>query len=246
MRVRPCLLPIVLLASLPLLVQAAGAVPPEVAAYVLALADCRKASAPVSLEPLFEAAGRAGRALTMAPAAGQEAPIESLSEAEFQALERQLEGMVVNREEILVAAPDPNFFFALAKDRGRAADVRFFEAYRQTQPDGVWAAYLEPVTDYSACTRYGALTLVTLYGEWERYQKDFPQSYVEPARRFRNEIAGALAQPGCACGSVDTIARELRAFLRAYPNAAIAPAVRARLASIEAGTSTERPSCRPG
>src|SRR5438552_9843119 len=82
---------------------------------------------------------------------GRDTVLEGISDEEFTRLQRELPGVLVNREEIVFIKPDVDYFSKLAAARGDAADRAFFSALKQTYPDSVWPAYVEQQTDYSGC-----------------------------------------------------------------------------------------------
>ena len=69
------------------------------------------------------------------------AVLESLSDEEFTRV-NAIEGMVVNREEVVFVRPDVEYFRGLARARGDAADRAFFAALKATYPDSVWENYV--------------------------------------------------------------------------------------------------------
>lgn len=56
--------------------------------------------------------------------------LESLTDAEYAALEKKMKGYVINREEVLIIDPDLKFFSDLSRRKGTTADVAFFNLLR--------------------------------------------------------------------------------------------------------------------
>lgn len=196
----------------------------EVNAYRDELARVERASEPVSLEPLFSAAGEVKE--TLLPV------IEDLSAEEFAEVERTLRGLVVNREEVLLAEPDAAFFFELARKHGRPADLAFFRVWRATFPGSVWPSYLEQQTDVSGCTRYGAGELVARYADWRAFQRRFPDAYRAAVRERLKDIEREITEGTCACGGKEETLAELRTFAE-------------RFGHLRADTSAMRYECAP-
>jgi hypothetical protein len=175
---------------------------------------------------------------------GNETVSDSLSEEEVQHL-RTLPGIVVAGE-LNSASPDKQFFATLAQAHGTAADRQFFQTLNYVSPPDAWAMYLEGVSDFGACTRYGSGTLIEAYRRWDQFQKQYPGRYVQPSTSAVNDIAEELTHPLCACGNIASVTQELDSFVKAFPAAPLSARVSATARSIRADPSTVRTSCRPG
>lgn len=55
-----------------------------------------------------------------------------------------------------------------------------------------------------------------------------------------------MARSTCACGDRESVEAGLERFLKSFPRSPVAPAVRARLEQVRAGTSDFRFRCQPG
>lgn len=159
--------------------------------------------------------------------------MEGLSESDYALLEKKMKGFTVNRDEILFINLDSKFFAALSKTHGTPADNAFFSLMRQIRPENVWAAYLEPQTDYSGCTIYGNGLLTRLYGKALYFKKSYPKSYVSDINEEIDKILEEFPEAGCACGNRESVLREYRLFIKTFPTDKNTPTIRKRLAKIE-------------
>jgi hypothetical protein len=171
--------------------------------------------------------------------------LETLSLAEFERLGRELPGVLFGREESPLVKLDPEFFLDLAGRYGDAADRAFFAAYKETYPDGVWAAYLQPRTDYSGCTVFGSGRLVGAYRRWSSFSLEFRDRYA--ARTVAElEQVGQQLQSTCACADATSVEQELQQFLLTFPQSSIFGPIRDRLQAIRGGRSKIRFHCTSG
>jgi hypothetical protein len=179
---------------------------------------------------------------------GQTLPrvMESLSDREFQQLQRDLPGAIVNREEVVFVEPDVDYFVKLAAARGDAADRRFFAAFKMTFPESVWPAYIEQQTDYSGCTAFGSGKLVEAYRVWSQFQNDYPNRYASAVRKELDRISRELTDSTCACGDLPAIQSELQRFIRMFPSSSIRAKVEERLNALTLGKSDIRVRCISG
>ena len=177
---------------------------------------------------------------------GKLSVLESLPEADFAWLE-QLPGLYVQRIEVLVVNPVPDFFVALAARVGDEADRRFASALADTYPNAKWPVYVEPRTDYSGCTAFGEGKLLDTYLLWSAMERDFADRYVTQVSLERGRIRDKITRSTCACGDVASVVREFEAIAAALdPADAILPPVRERLSKVQEGRSNIRFGCIPG
>jgi len=172
--------------------------------------------------------------------------IESLSDGEFQQLQRDLPGAIANREEVVFVEPDVDYFVKLAASRGTAADRRFFAALKIVYPESVWPAYIEQQTDCSGCTAFGTGKLVEAYRVWSEFQTAFPDRYGTAVRNELNRVSHEVTESTCACGDATSIQRELERFIQMFPTSAIRAKVEERLNALQAGKSDIRARCISG
>src|SRR5262245_7578500 len=172
--------------------------------------------------------------------------LESLSDRDFQQLERDLPGAIVNREEVLFVEPEVDYFVKIAAAQGDAADRRFFAALKMTYPESVWPSYMEQQTDYSGCTAFGSGKLVEAYRLWSQFQTDLPNRYAGAVRKELDRVSRELAESTCACGDPMSIQSELRRFIQMFPNSPIRPTVEERLNALKTGKSDIRAGCISG
>lgn len=172
--------------------------------------------------------------------------LEALSDAEFQRVERSLAGVLINREEVVFVTADPDYFSRLAASAGDSSDRAFFNTLKLTYPNGVWASYKTQQTDYSGCTAFGDGKLVDAYRAWSSFQRRFPNRYRARSSEELASIGTELTESTCACGDRGSVEREMRQFVRVFPKAAIAAAVRERLSGLAGGRSNIRLRCLSG
>jgi hypothetical protein len=214
-----------------------------VSVYVRELGKLHSRSQGASLERVFTAA------LDIRQLLGGRSPdqpsIEDLPAEEFAALERALVGIILNREEVILAEPDAQYFWRLASEYGNAVDRNFFALFRATFPDGVWPVYLSQQTDFSGCTEFGKGHLVRSYREWSRFKASHPRRYQREVQRLIDEIQDEVLST-CACGDRDSVLRELREFAAAFPRSPVNKAVQDRIRDLEQGSSEIRFDCSSG
>lgn len=159
--------------------------------------------------------------------------LESLNATDYSLLERKMEGFVVNREEIVYIKPDLKYFAQLAKTHGTKADIAFFALMREIRPDDVWAAYIEPQTDYSGCTIYGNGLLTKLYGKALQFRKNYPKAFAVDINEEIDKILEEFPESGCACGNRNSVIKEFRLFIKTFPKNKNTPEIKKRLANLE-------------
>jgi hypothetical protein len=212
-------------------------------AYRAALAALEARKAGATLEKVF------GRALAVHDAllaSADNSSLEGLTPDAFAQLQRDLRGLVVNREETLIVQPDADFFLSLAERVGTPADRRFFSAYKRTYANSVWPMYVEQQTDYSGCTRFGEGMLVGAYRLWLDVLRELPGAYNAPAELEWLKVEHELATSTCACGDRSSVERELQQFLDDFPAAPVRSVVAQRLREIKEGRSNIRLQCISG
>jgi hypothetical protein len=156
------------------------------------------------------------------------------------------DGIILNREEVLVAEPDPKFFLSLARHRGGPVDVSFFQNYAATRPDGAWKSYRDQQTDVTGCTNFANGELVKRYGGWHAFQSAHPRAYSSAVRKELAAIETEVSESTCACGARSGVLRELERFVQAFPNTAVTAKVRSRVRAIRASKSSIRFHCQSG
>jgi hypothetical protein len=171
--------------------------------------------------------------------------LESLPDKEFERLQRDLPGTIVNREEVIFVEPDLDYFTKLA-NRGDSADRAFFLALKATYPDSVWPVYLDQQTDYSGCTRFGSMSLVDTYRAWADFQHRFPGRYAAGAKKEINAVIEHFTTSTCACGDLASVAVEMQQFLRIFPTSSTRAKIDRRLQALRARRSEIRARCVSG
>lgn len=217
-----------------------------VGSYRAALNGAKASRTPGALEATLERLDAVREALMRVHENGSSTLLETLSEADFQRLERDLPGVLLNREEILFVKPDPDYFLDFAATHGDGADRSFFAAYKQTYPDGVWPVYVSSQTDYSGCTAFGEGGLVAAYRTWADYRRTHSRRYVALSQAETERVSSELTESTCACGNAASVKKELQQFLRAFARSPIAGSVRNRLRALQDGRSGIRLRCHSG
>ena len=172
--------------------------------------------------------------------------MEAMKEDEFEALRKQLPGLVLNRDEVLIAEPEPSYFLDLAQRYGGPKDRAFFTLLGRIHPDSVWPVYIEQQTDYSGCTRFGQGAVVDSYRRWRHFRNEFPRAYVRFVARGLSDIDDHVSQSTCACGDAESTARELGEFAASFPDSPAAGAAAARARAIREHRSPIRFHCVSG
>lgn len=226
-----------------ILTIALAATLPEVAAWHDAVK--RAESKQGSVERAFEAARDVHRALFLIR--GRDMVIEALPDAEFENLARELlPGILINRDEVILAQPDAKFFLDLARKHGDAADVSFFENYLATFPDSVWPSYIVQQTDVTGCRDFGNGELVKRYAGWRKFRAAHPRRYAGEVSERMKLIESEVAESTCACGDSASVLGALQRFLKSFPDASVAKKVRARIDAIRNSKSKIRFNCLSG
>jgi hypothetical protein len=220
--------------------DAVTTVPEAVERYARDMDVAMRSSGPIALEPVFEEG--------LAAAKGLDRDLERFDEPTYRKVQGMMAGFLVDREEAIVVGPHADFFLKLAREKGTSVDRAFFEAQKETYPDGPWwPAYMEPRTDFQGCVIFDGRTLTALYGVWVAFQKSYPERYRAAAQQ---ELAQIEGEPGlgstCACGGEEEVQKELENFLKAFPNSPLAAKVAARLQTLKKHASGIRFHCTPG
>jgi hypothetical protein len=192
--------------------------------YAELLAQWQQNPSPQSFEPVL-VQGQAVASAYMALA-------EPMDNASFDALVKKMQGYLVLREPITVAAPDPAWLYEQAQQHGGPADIAFFDLMRQTL-NGYWPVTMERLDDQTGCTRYGLLDLVKLYGSWKDFQRQYPQAYKDalysPDLLLLWDIEDQLLNSKAACEGAASVIKEFEAFMQTYPDSKLVPQIRRRL-----------------
>jgi len=206
--------------------------------YSSAIKTAESGASPGGIEAAFSAARPVQEALVR--------KLEDLTDEQFKRLKQELQGLIVNREEIVFIKVDVEYFTKLAAARGKETDRAFFSALKATYPNSIWPVYVEQQTDYSGCTRFGSMSLVETYRVWSEFQRRFPNSYVTAAKREADAVLDELLESTCACGATAGTEQELEQFLRSFPVSPVRARIDERLKAIRDRRSDIRPGCVSG
>jgi hypothetical protein len=215
--------------------------PHSVEAYASAMNELRTSRGKSPIEPVFEAGMQASPEV--------QAILPDLSEAQYQQVQRQMNGFIVVREAIVVVRPSVDYFKSLARKSGTKADRAFFDIYARTEPDGngPFPAYIQQQTGETGCTRFddGKL-MVDLYRGWLTFRTTYPDAYASEAQGEIDSLDAELLSGICTCENAQKTTAGLQAFVKAFPDLPIAPKIEHRIAQIRSGKSSFRFDCHAG
>ena len=215
-------------------------IPTEVADYASAMDKLRTSHGKGQIAPVFEAG------MQVSPQV--QAVLPDLSEAQYQEVQRKMQGFIVVREAFIVVRPSVDYFKALANKQGTKADRAFFDIYSRTEPDGngPFPAYIQQQTGESGCTRFDGKLMSDLYGGWMSFRTAYPDDYASEAQGEIDSLETELISGICSCDNADKTAAGLQAFVKAFPNLPITPKIKTRIARIHSGKSGFRFNCHAG
>lgn len=214
--------------------------PAAIDAYRAALSAVEQVTTPVSLEPLLGAAHAAQDDLMDIQDDGDRAWLEVLGEEEYAALKAELRGLRLSRGYDVYAQPDGGFLLQLAQAHGRPADQAFFRLYRDLWDADLLPRYLSAGNRPTPCVRFGEGVLPELYAGWRDYARRYPEAYIEFTNQTLRDLEEAVGLGVCACGDERSVERELKGFVKRFPNTPVAPQIRGRLQELK-----EDPNLRP-
>ena len=212
-------------------------------AYGNAIAAAESAVAPGAIESALEVLDDLRELLQADVPGGTRSVLESLPEHDFARLE-ELPGVFVQRIEVLVVSPEPDFFLELSARVGDGADRRFASALAAAHRNAKWHVYVQPQTDYAGCTLFGEGRLLETYLAWSAMERDFPDRYVTAVARERHSVEDRITRSTCACGNRASVVEGLERIAAALTAAdPILAAVEERLAALYDGRSNMRFGC---
>ena len=192
------------------------------------------------IEPVFEAGMKASPQV--------QAVLPDLSEAQYQEIQRQMQGFMVVRQEPTVVRPSVDYFRTLARKQGTKADRAFFAVYSRTEPDGngPFPAYIQQQTDETGCTRFDGKLMVDLYRGWMTFRTTYPDAYTSEAQGEIDSLETELLTGICSCEDAGKTAGGLQTFVTAFPDLPITPKIKDRIARIRSNKSSFRFNCHAG
>jgi len=228
-----------------IVLSAQPAAPAEqaVAVYLAAIKAAESGSR--SVESAFAAVVPLREALMHNDGPGRETVLEAMTDGDYVRLEHELRGVWINREESAYVKPNVGYFTNLASTRGDQVDQAFFAAMKTTYDDTV-PVYLQMVTDITACTSFGTMDLVKVYGVWFAFRSRYPGRYTDGAQEEWERVRYELTEGNCACDDKTSVERELAEFLRTFPTSPDRATVERRLHDLQIGESDVRFKCHPG
>lgn len=225
------------------LLATAHTLPAAAQAYLETLRQVESAKPPVSLEPLLAAAREAETAL-MTIEDGDRAWIETLSDADFTALQQQLRGLRLSRGVDVYAMPDDAFLLQLAQARGRPEDQAFFKIYDRLWGPELVPSYLQLGSRPTPCVRFGEDVLPGLYEDWRGYARQYPTAYREYTQQTVADLEEAVALGVCTCSDDQAVVRELSSFIQRFPDTPVKGKVKDRLQELKTHPDRRPVYCR--
>lgn len=207
-----------------------SAEPASVSQYLAQLVPLEKPGPKRSLAPVYQAALAAQTDLMAF--SNDLAWIETLSDADFTALQARMKGFVLSRGLDIYANPDPGFFLALAQRRGEPADLAFFSLVAKTTGEDHMAAYMK-YQGRGLCIRYGENIIAPYYSAWRDYQKKFPGHYAHEVSQALADVEDSVGLGTCACGDIETVRKELNGFVQQFPSTPIKEKIGDRLKQLD-------------
>jgi len=167
--------------------------------------------------------------------------LDHASDDQRKSLALDLEGLVLDTSGPLRASPDMDFFARLAK-KGKASESRdFLGLYGSVHPSGRDApVYLDPTAH---CARAGEGIFVDVYRKLGKNGVLLPR-YRPFIDSDAKALLDVLTAGDCICGGRDATLRELRRFVKAFPEDKALPRIRDRLRAMEGEAAGVRFSCR--
>ena len=222
-------------------------VPDCVLEYAREFDRVRNAPRPAPIEHLFRLGTAVGDSLTRDSGSPNDfSTLAAMDDSTFDRASHLVPGFTLLRDEVEGVLVDPDVFLALAIERGDSADLEFFRALEATMDSSYLPVYVEQVTDYSGCTRFGSGSLVETYTLWRRFMGRHPGRYAERARHEFDGVLETLLTNDCPCTDRASVVRELELFLDRFPGDSGAVRVRERLGRVRSGRESIRENCRPG
>lgn len=214
---------------------------PAVARYEAALSKAR-AQPRVNVEELYGLALGAGAEVLR--------DLVKVTEAQFAGRDAKpavtaVQGLTLSWENVLYAEPQPKFFAALAREKGRPVDQAFFERLAATKPEGTWPVYIEQQTDDSGCVRYEARVVAPVYRGWLEFKQRFPKAYARAVAQELERAEHALAGT-CACGKAKDVEAGLAELAKTLAGTKAGAIAKQQLEALRAGTSELRLECQAG
>jgi len=169
--------------------------------------------------------------------------LESLSDTDYQSVETKMLGFSLNRVDSVYVEPDVVFFLSLSKNRGAAADKDFFVFLGGLKLKNGWPVYREWLPDNSGCTAFGRGVLTDHYRNATAFQKKYPAAYRTDIDEALGQLRREFSESTCACGDRESVTKEFALFIAAFPDDAIAPLVRKRMAEVKSAAPSIRFKC---
>ena len=189
-----------------------------------------------NIEVLYQKGIVAGKRLLSQAGGSELRLLEKMDEEQLRATRRALQGIFLNREEIVQVVPDPESFLAFAVKWGDRADIAFFATLQMSYASPGWPLYILPQTDFGGCRRLGSFVFSEIYGRWRTFQSRFPNRYGEQVRREIDKVEENILHTQ-ACESPREVAEAYREFIRSFPDAPVSEEISRRISEIDGGTS---------
>ena len=207
--------------------QTISGVPKEIESYERAMKEIQTSLIPVSLEEIFEKGLSAAKILMNRSNTLDWFTLERFDFDTFEKVKLMMTGFWVNRDDVVVVKPNPDFWVKLAMEKGSEIDKIFFHALQKTYI-GWFPVYMKQSSDFSGCVIFDGETITEAYGQWFRFQKNYPDKYIFSVRTELEKIEDNMMNI-CICDDEDNYLQELNNFVKLYPDASISDSVSSRL-----------------
>jgi len=197
--------------------QTISDIPKEVINYERSIKEMQSISMPTSLENIFKEGLLAAKVLLENDKSfNWTSKLERFDSATFEKIKLMMTGFWVNRDEVIIVRPNPDFFVKLAEEKGTEIDRIFFGILQKTYP-GWFPIYMKQQSDFGGCIIFDGITLLETFKTWTAFQKHYQNSYQtnvhEEIKKIENYIMST-----CICGGEDNYWNELQNFVKLFPD----------------------------
>jgi hypothetical protein len=161
------------------------------------------------------------------------ADLMNYSPEQFEQLKTLLKGWILERGEVLLVEPDPQFWRKFSIKRGQKVDQEFFDLLVRTRPDPAHPVYIKQQSSGEHCTIFGDLKMTHLFQDWFFFKKRNGQAYRPYVQEEMDQISAQLLHASCVCGEAPSVLAEYRGFIKAFPHADVSGMLRGRLADLQ-------------
>ena len=92
--------------------------------------------------------------------------------------------------------------------------------------------------------RFGEDRILPLYRGWQQFRSAYPAAYADRTAQQLADLEEVVTLGTCACDGIDSVLREQKTFLEAYPDHAKAGEIKARGAQLRNDPDAMPVNCR--